>query len=461
MENIEISKEKVMKIPEGVLFALLLVWMILPIIQTIRAVYSIIPLSDWYFGFMRIVGIVGIGASAFVIYDKIKNSENKKETVKELLPIFIFVLYMGWTLISCYLSPNKYAAFNGTFYRKEGYYMYINYAGFFLCAFLLKNEKLKKILLNTFIISSIFLIIMSRMSLKIEALTKIFVNNSVDTTVFAQFNHYGYYLMMTSICALGLFITEKNKILKVIYLVAYTLISYALIYNNTFGCYLASAIFLILYSVYALIKKTDRRLIMVAITIFIILSCNVTKWGANVAYRNINEFVSDIKTIISKVINVEPDINEEKQNIDSEVKTEAELEIDKKFEEVGTSRMALWINGIKFVKNRPIIGYGPDNLREEYASISISQDRPHNLFIYLASVSGIPGMLIYITAVGIIVVKGIKKLFKSNKQGTVYLIIVITYLISSMFGNSMFYTTPYFFIFLGSLMSCNLFKLKE
>ena len=454
MENIEISKEKVMKILEGVLFALLLVWMVLPIIQTIRAVYSIIPLSDWYFGFMRIVGIVGIGASTFVIYDKIKNSENKKQTIKELLPIFIFVLYMGWTLISCYLSSNKYTAFNGSFYRKEGYYMYINYAGFFLCAFLLKNPKLKKILLNTFIISSIFLIIMSRMSLKSELLRKIFVNNDIETTVFAQFNHYGYYLMMTSICALGLFITEKNKVLKLLYLVAYTLISYALIYNNTFGCYLATAIFLILYAIYALIKKKDRIAIFSAITIFVILSCNITLWGVNVAYRNISEFALDIKTIIAKVMNVEVSTN-------TEEKTEEQLEIDKKFEKVGTSRMALWVNGIEFIKNRPIIGYGPDSLKQKYASLSINQDRPHNLIIYLACVSGIPGMLIYITAVGIIVIKGMKKLLKENKQESIYLIIIITYLMSSMFGNSMFYTTPYFFIFLGSLMSYNLVKPKE
>ena len=39
----------------------------------------------------------------------------------------------------------------------------------------------------------------------------------------------------------------------------------------------------------------------------------------------------------------------------------------------------------------------------------------NNLLIYLAGVSGIPGMLIYITAVGIIVIKGFKKLILANK----------------------------------------------
>ena len=91
----------------------------------------------------------------------------------------------------------------------------------------------------------------------------------------------------------------------------------------------------------------------------------------------------------------------------------------------------------------------------------IDQDRPHNLLIYLACVSGIPGMVLYVTAVGIIVIRGIKKIFNNERQGVIYLMIVITYLISSMFGNSMYYTSPYFFIFLGSLMHYNLKKQKS
>ena len=98
---------------------------------------------------------------------------------------------------------------------------------------------------------------------------------------------------------------------------------------------------------------------------------------------------------------------------------------------------------------------------DSYLKERIDQDRPHNLLIYLACVSGIPGMIIYVIAVSIIVINGIIKLFKNNQSGKIFLIIVITYLISSMFGNSMYYTSPYFFIFLGSLMHCNLQKQEK
>ena len=443
MEKIKITKEDLSQTKDSIIFVLLFCWLIMPILLTIKPLYNIFEMKECYFALMKIIGGVGITFSVFNIYDKIKNSKDKKTILKEILPIFIFILYMGWTLVACHLSPNKQNAFNGHFYRKEGYFMYINYAGYFLCAFLLKDKKLKRILLNTFVIASIFLISISRITKSGKELTDIFINTRIDITVFAQFNHYGYYLMMSAICCLGLFLTDKNKIIKVLHLVAYAVIGYATIYNDTFGCYLAVAGILILYGIYALIKKADRKDILIAITIFAILSCIVTKNNKNLAFNNISQFAFDIKSIVFKIIGVEGE------------------EVEENFENAGTTRMQLWINGIKFVSKRPIIGYGPDNLRPYYAEVNIPQDRPHNLLIYLSAVSGIPGMLIYVTAVGIIVIKGIKRLFSQNREGLIYLIIIITYLISAMFANSMYYISPYFFIFLGSLMHCNFAKKEE
>ena len=445
MENIKITKEKMIKIKDILIFVLLLLWIIMPVLQTIHETHDIILKKEYNFLLMKTTGVVGIALGICFIFKKIKESQDKKEIIKELLPIFIFTLYMIWTLISCVLSPDKELAFYGTVYRQEGYIMYMIYAGYFFCTYLFESKKLRKTLLNIFIIVSIFLIIISRSYLTIVKYTDIFLYNSPDHSVFAQFNHYGYYLMMSLMCSLGLFITEKNKILKTVYLIAYTVIGYALIANNTFGCYLATSMVLILYCIYALVKKRDRIVISIAIAIFIILSITITKDGKNLAYENISSLGSDIKTIITKVFNIEED----------------NPELEENFEKAGTSRMILWKNGIKFIKERPIIGYGPENLKEKYESVSIKQDRPHNLLIQLATTSGIPGMVLYVTAVGIIIVKGIKNLIKNNGSGKIFLIIAITYLISAMFGNSMYYTSPYYFIFLGFLMNCNSYKEKE
>lgn len=438
MKKIKMTKENMIIIKDIVIFVYLFLWMIMPILQTINIFNEFIIEKNLYFILMKVIATVGIGVSIIIIYNKFKKSDNKKETLKEIFPIILFIIYMIWTLNSCYHAPVIKRAFEGDSYRKEGYLMYINYAGFFLCSMLLENKKLRKALLNTFIISSIFLIIVDRICLGGEKFLNIFTNNTIENAVFYQFNHYGYYLMMSLICTLGLFITEKNKYLKTVYLIAYTLIGYASIYNDTFGCYLAIIVILILYAIYAIIKKKDRKAIFIAIIVFALLSGITFKDNINLAYRNISQLNEDIKTIICKIMNIELE------------------DIDEKLKKAGTNRMELWINGIKFVLERPIIGYGPDNLAEKYEEQGIDQDRPHNLLIYLACVSGIPGMIIYITAVGIIVVNGIKKILNNKYSGLIYLLVVITYLISSMFGNSMYYTSPYFFIFLGSLMNDNL-----
>ena len=445
MEKLKISKEKLIKTKDIVIFVLLFLWMIMPILQTFKVTDITIEMHNLYFGLMKLIAIVGIGTATITIYDKIKKAENKKEIIKDILPIFIFILYMAWTLISCFQAKWRKNAFYGNSYRKEGWFMYVNYAGFFFCTMLLENKKLRKTLLNTFIITSIFLMSINRICLDGQRYQNIFENTEIADSVFYQFNHYGYYLMLSLTCSLGLFITEKNKVLKIIYLISYALIGYALIYNDTFGCYLAMLVILVIYAIYAIIKKTDRKTIFIAITVFALLSGAIFKNGENLAYKNLSQLGEDIKTIFCKILNIE---------IEGE-------DIDKKFDKTGTNRMELWTNGIKFILEKPIIGHGPDNLRHLYLMKGIEQDRPHNLLIYLACVSGIPGMLIYVTAVGIIVIRGIKSLFQNDQRGKIYLIVVITYLISSMFGNSMYYTSPYFFIFLGSLMGCNLKKKEE
>ena len=105
--------------------------------------------------------------------------------------------------------------------------------------------------------------------------------------------------------------------------------------------------------------------------------------------------------------------------------------------------------GLKIFLDKPILGYGADNLESEYKKYNIEQDRPHNLIIQLATTSGFPGCILYIIAIGLILVRAFKKLNNSNSIYTIVFFAIIAYLISAMFGNSMYYTSPYYFIFLG------------
>ena len=48
MESLGISKEKLIKIRDWIMFILLFLWMAMPIIQTIKVVYKIVNLKEIY-----------------------------------------------------------------------------------------------------------------------------------------------------------------------------------------------------------------------------------------------------------------------------------------------------------------------------------------------------------------------------------------------------------------------------
>ena len=155
-----------------------------------------------------------------------------------------------------------------------------------------------------------------------------------------------------------------------------------LIYNNTFGCYLAVTISVISYTVYSIIKRKNAVAVLIAISIFVILSCTIKQDYKILAFDNIRQFGNDFKTIIYKILNKDDE------------------KIEKEFEKTGTYRMVLWKYGLQFFAENPILGYGPDNLGTKYDSVGITdQDRPHNLLIQLATTSGLPGLILYVIAV--------------------------------------------------------------
>ena len=200
--------------------------------------------------FMELVGIIGIYFFVIDIYKNFKVTKDKKGLLKELLPIIILMAYLIWTLISCIFAQDKQKAFYGEGYRKEGYITYLIYAGFFLCAFLIKSNKLKKYLLNSFIIVTIFNILLMNITNNSVEMLQIFQYKDIQMGVFSNQNHYGYYILIATITATLLFILEKNTDLKVLYGLAYLILLYNLILNNTFGCYVAFTVTIIIFFVY-------------------------------------------------------------------------------------------------------------------------------------------------------------------------------------------------------------------
>ncbi len=182
---------------------------------------------------------------------------------------------------------------------------------------------------------------------------------------------------------------------------------------------------------------------------------------------------------------------------------------------IGSGRGETWIKVLDLVNQRPWFGWGLENLLNEfYGQYGISEGRTHNLVLQLAGTVGIPGVAAYLIATISIFMKNIfdakfrkysrnqllvifvvmvvaaiataliighftdKLLFiwagiiaveiliflisftkkvklrvsEWNEFEHVGTVVFVSYMISSLFGNSAFYTSPYFMIFLGILV---------
>lgn len=89
-------------------------------------------------------------------------------------------------------------------------------------------------------------------------------------------------------------------------------------------------------------------------------------------------------------------------------------------------RMNLWSNTVELIKDRPIHGFGAGSWPYFYPSKSVekiprladgnlSAARPHNDYLWIASETGIVGLLLYLSIFALVFYFGLKALFKGNQ----------------------------------------------
>ena len=358
----------------------------------------------------------------------------KKVKIKEYKLLAIFMIL---SVISCLLAQNKYEAIFGSDYRLEGLITYIGYLGFFYCGTkLIEQEKNKKIM-NTFIICATIISIISLLRIdltfKLQDIPKD-IPYYFYQGPFSHFNHFGYYLLIANICSTIMYAYNQKAINKIRYYICHIILLYTLVINDTFGVYLSYLLILIVLTIYQIKKKQKIKEIIILIITFITISAITyrTDFNIHIVKRNFEELFHDTKEIVNT------------ENIED-------------IYEVGTSRGKLWSYGIKYIKKHPLIGYGFENVKYEYHKDDIIESRPHNLILEQSLNSGVISMLAYITLIILIIKSKLKNLRNIKLIHLLSLLVVIGYLTSSMLGNSTFYVSPYFYVFLG-ITAQNYFK---
>ena len=354
---------------------------------------------------------------------KILDQNDRSYILTKVLTNIFWVIFIVWMIIATLANiHNNLNIWYGDNYRNEGFFTYISYIGIYGIAAILFNERYRNRILYLFVFISNILAILTILEFKGVDILLFSSHKSGYSAIFHQFNHFGYYLLMSGMVAAGLFVVEKIKKLKIFSLISFCIIVGTLIINDTFGCYLgfiAGVIFLPF--VFMLSKKNIRFKYFIPLILLILITIGMNQITGTVD-TNMSVLSNDITKIVSQ---------------------------DASSGSAGTGRWVLWTNAIDFIKQKPWFGHGLDNLGYLYYPLGVGTDRPHNEYLQHAAHLGIPALFFYLCALASIFIRAFKNRTNLSATTLVALCTVGAYLVSAFFGNTMYYTTPYFVMLLG------------
>ncbi|MEH7521654.1 O-antigen ligase family protein, partial [Bacillus sp. JJ1503] len=130
----------------------------------------------------------------------------------------------------------------------------------------------------------------------------------------------------------------------------------------------------------------------------------------------------------------------------------------------GSGRIFIWEKVIEMVGERPILGYGLDTLVYHFPqddpeknsaleTFNIIIDKPHNLLIGLAYGSGVFSAIAFMLLIFFLLVEWVIVLLKRslNKETIAIGMMIVAFIVQSMFNDSIIGFTNVIFIFLGVL----------
>ncbi len=425
---------------EKIAFLILILWTVTPIIVMGYGFFARInDAADWitqlnqmnkmtinWYRMLLQIGFIGGFLSIVAFLKSIRNARKADFDIKlylktRIIPISLLIMLI-WTLLSYivnYIGAETAVSLVGGDYKKEGLLTFFAFGGLFACAYLVRDKKYIRWILES---QTVIAVILSLLHLiNNESINKLF-GLTVNSAVFLNKNHFAYYICMSAMCALFLFVSEeKSKIKLVIYLLMFALIIGSLSLNGSLGPYLASlcAIFSsIILGIWLSRKHLPRILIGLVVFIIVTILINLSK----------GHLYSDLQILGSEFYMIfgGDDLSA-----------------------IGSGRGVLWRQGLDFIKDRPIFGCGPAALSDLYELALGRANRPHNEFIEYGATIGIPGLLFYVITLFIYLKEFFIKRRKVTTLGIGLLCIVIAYLVSSLAGTIMYHSGAFFFMFFG------------
>lgn len=347
--------------------------------------------------------------------------------------ILIWAALLIWTIVPITFSANPLGAIIGKTFLGSGYISHVFMWGVMGCAAMVADRIEREDLLKSFVIvANVLGVIMMSFELDIPFLKGFTAQGGVS--VYTNRNHYGYIIAMSCAVMYGMYLKclhEKEGLKKrLFYILSFAFNMYVLMINDTLGAYLA---IVISYFVTLILWRVSGRKLGIKQFVPLLIIAGATAISA-MGFITAKDWGS---TIGQSLVVLWMDLFKIANKSDG-------------YEEAGSLRMIIWMNTVKMIKARPIVGHGPDVYCDPM--LNTLMDTPHNEFLECAFFLGIPGLVLYFSGLVGAFVKKCKQLKELDTITLVAASGVISYLISSFVGVRKFNTVCYFFMLMGLLI---------
>ena len=352
------------------------------------------------------------------------NPSRIKELIKQHIPVLLFLLFGFLMIVTTFLNGAPEIAVYGEAYRGEGLLTFLSYIVYFLMAAFMLSDKMKQVVVYVLLASST--IVGCVIFYDYVFLDAKYNFAQGGDMILCNSNHQAYYLLVAIMFYGLMFVTAKKMFAKIGFLVGFMFLTAVLLMNNSWGCQLAlfvGVIFtIIVYSVGKGKFQPVTLWLAVAVAVTYLISSQTDDRLTNSIEANFAQIAYDTNAILE---GEEPD-----------------------YATSGTARLHLWMFTSQYIMERPLIGHGSDVTGERLEADSCS-DRCHCEFLNYAVSFGIPATIVYIAAIFMVYLRGLRMKEHLTDANYVGLCAAFAYLASSLVGNTMYYTAPFLFIALG------------
>ncbi|MBE6998300.1 MAG: O-antigen ligase family protein [Ruminococcaceae bacterium] len=408
----------------------LCLYIVSPVIETVVCLFNRVeryyPLISYPIVILHIILpiciLLALAVYAGVIRNIVITRRPLRPLLRENLPMVFFGLLVLWIAVDSVVTGTLGTWFEGHWYTNEPTILAVAYfLVWFACATLIRSPEQKE---RIALLSVVCSILVAVYALAHHFLSRAGLDASISSlpvAVFFNINHYGYYLAIHVMLAAAMFALGSKKAYRILGLAALAINTAVLNLNNTLGAWLACcAGFLFLLIVCAIVHRRFSWRALIGLGVFLVISGIMRIW-TNQMFASVQNLALDIQRVVT----------------DAEDAGRA-----------GSGRWRIWKLTAELIAQKPIFGYGNEGIFDVLEAAT-KNGRPHNELLQYAVFYGIPGLVLYLCGVMSVFLAGYRARKALDGPTLLCLTGAFGYLVSSLVGNTKFYVTPLFFIFLG------------